>query len=611
MTSNAPSATPARPLSLQWLGPVVIVSAFVLAALLSWRKWPNPLIDFGLQLYLPWKISTGSVLYRDISYLTGGPLSQYLNGIVFSLSGVSLTSLIIANLLLTALLVLAIYRSFLAASDTLTATTISLAVVLAFAFAQYDDIGNYNFITPYCHELFHGLVLSVVAIGFLSAWLAKQRLPFAAAAGLCFGLVFLTKPEIFLALALCAATAFSLAWLTTKRPKFLLQSLAAFLGASLLPFLGFLLYFHRFEDWSASFRSVVFAWVPLLQSSVTQGFYYRWCLGLDNPGFHIKWMLTHFTAVVFLVVLYAALFHKKPASRIVPLLFIAPLLALASRFDWTNCGRSLPLLSLVSCFLLALGWRRLGLEKPPVFPLLWAVFAFALLAKLGLFCRIWHYGFVLAMPAFVSAIYLLLWLLPNYLEARYGIQRQLFRATVWLTLIVGLGFLFAQSILHYQRRTFSVGQGGDRIVALDPKINPTAPAFQAALAWLQTNTPADATLAVLPEGVMLNYLSRRANPARYFVWNPAETEFFSQAAMTDAFERYGPDYVMLIDRDAKEYGVKPFGQEDRFGGELLRWLRQHYEPVWVLGNEPLQDAGFGIKLLKKLPPAASPKTNQS
>ena len=45
---------------------------------MSWRKWPDPLIDFGRELYLPWRLANGAVLYRDVDDFYG-PLSQYLN----------------------------------------------------------------------------------------------------------------------------------------------------------------------------------------------------------------------------------------------------------------------------------------------------------------------------------------------------------------------------------------------------------------------------------------------------------------------------------------------------------------------------------------------------
>ena len=69
--------------------------------------------------------------------------------------------------------------------------------------------------------------------------------------------------------------------------------------------------------------------------------------------------------------------------------------------------------------------------------------------------------------------------------------------------------------------------------------------------------------------------------------------------MTTTFERNPPDYVMLIHRDAAEYGANYFGQRPEFGLELMQWIRKNYEPVYLVGHEPLQDSHFGISILKR------------
>lgn len=51
-------------------------------AYISWGKWPDPLIDFGRELYLPWRITQGAVLFKDEMHLYG-PLSPYLNSLFF------------------------------------------------------------------------------------------------------------------------------------------------------------------------------------------------------------------------------------------------------------------------------------------------------------------------------------------------------------------------------------------------------------------------------------------------------------------------------------------------------------------------------------------------
>ncbi len=78
----------------------MVALVFVMSAALTWRKWPDVLIDFGTQLYIPWRILNGAVLYRDLFYFAGGPFSQYFNALLFKIFGVSFFTLIAANLIL-------------------------------------------------------------------------------------------------------------------------------------------------------------------------------------------------------------------------------------------------------------------------------------------------------------------------------------------------------------------------------------------------------------------------------------------------------------------------------------------------------------------------------
>src|SRR5262249_50725176 len=114
------------------------------------------------------------------------------------------------------------------------------------------------------------------------------------------------------------------------------------------------------------------------------------------------------------------------------------------------------------------------------FPLLWSIFGLGLLAKLGFFSRIWHYGFILAMPAFGAAIFLLLRCLPGVLE-RFGVRRNLFRATVWLLLITAFLRLFVQSQNVLSTKTLAVGNGEDKVWTFNGKSQPAGPAVQSAL----------------------------------------------------------------------------------------------------------------------------------
>jgi len=584
-------------------GFAIIAAVFVTLTVKTWRKWPDLVVDFGAQLYMPWQISTGAVLYRDVHYLAGGPLSQYYHALLFKIFGVSFLTLVVSNLLVLALMLAVIYFCFYRCSDQLTALTACVAVLVAFAFAHYTTIGIFNYITPYSAEVVHGLVLSILTVALLARWFETDDPKPVMAAGICVGLALLTKPDMFLALVLTLTAAAAMHWWTKRKTKFLCRSLALLAGAAALPPFAFFLGFLCVEDFSQSVQSIFAAWIPLLTTSAAHNQFYRWCLGLDAPWVHWHQTLHQFLALAGIVVASAALGWRKIPLPLAVVLFLAGacgLIKISWDFNWFNCGHCL---SLVCLTLLAfLVWRgvKSGWEPPVVFALLWTVWSVALLAKLGLFCRIWHYGFALAMPAFVAGIYLILWALPRQLEA-WGIRPVFFRGLLWLMLLPGLTRLTQASLQLYSDKTAPIGSGSDTIIAFNPHFRPVDAVVAQALSWVETNMPPSATLAVLPQGAMLNYLSRHINPCGYIAWNPPEVAAFGMDKMTDALEAHPPDYVIELFVNYGEYGETVFGQEKHFGQDAQRWIDGHYELVCLLGHDWLKDNQFGIKILKKNP----------
>jgi hypothetical protein len=559
-----------------WCGGAIIALVFVVLTVDTWRKWGDAAIDFGVQLYLPWKISTGTVLYRDVAYLTGGPLSQYYHALLFRVFGVSVLTLVISNLVLLAVLLAIVYSSFYRASNLMTAFAAAAAFLLVFAFANYTPIGIFNYVTPYSEELLHGLVLSALMLAALSQWLTEKMIAAAALAGFCAGLILLTKPEIGLG-ALAALVAAVILGRQCPRKGWLIL-----LAAAAVPLLSFLIYFGRLENFPNALRHVFWAWVPVLTHSLAGDPFYRWCLGLDAPAYHLQEIGEQFFGLAAFIAVSVVIFRAVAATCWARPVFVAACLVtvvLAWRYPWRYSGYTLPPLMLVLLAMLLWRWRREGLQRANVFPILWTVFSLVLLAKLGLFARIWHYGFALAMPAFLAAVYLLLWELPEALRA-YRVQPLYLRTVLAVGIFVGCAQLIRISQYTYSRRDVSVAADGDRVLLMNPAILPSGAGLAATLQWVQNNTPPDSTIAVLPEGVMLNYLSRRANPAGYLRWNTAELAVFGQENMNAAFTNHSPDYVILLERDMREFGVRPFGEEDRFGLKLMQWIRLHYKPIY-------------------------------
>jgi hypothetical protein len=285
-------------------------------------------------------------------------------------------------------------------------------------------------------------------------------------------------------------------------------------------------------------------------------------------------------------------------SRFVLLLLVSPLLAWAMTFNWLECGWPLPLLCLSACILII--WNYKTLDQPPVFPLLWSLFAFALLAKLGLFPRIWQYGFALAMPAFTSSIYLLFWLLPKLLEMKFGISSLQFRVIVGLILLIGFGSLLNLSQWAYEKKSQAVGANGDKIMTYNPNINfENSQAINDALQWTQNFMAPNATMAAIPQGIMLNYLARHADSTPCLYWDPNVMAVFGPSNMTAAFEKNPPDYVFVVEWKATDFNAGYFGSSPDFGFDLMQWIQRNYKVQQLYGDEPTKTGRFGIEILKR------------
>src|SRR5437763_13398227 len=89
-------------------GVLCLIALAIYFIAISWRKWPDPLVDFGRELYIPWRIANGEVLYRELGGHFG-PLAQYFDGLLFKICGPGLMVLVTANLVIFAIILLTFY----------------------------------------------------------------------------------------------------------------------------------------------------------------------------------------------------------------------------------------------------------------------------------------------------------------------------------------------------------------------------------------------------------------------------------------------------------------------------------------------------------------------
>jgi hypothetical protein len=576
--------------------PPALVASFAFAVLpMSWGKWPDVLVDFGQQLYVPWRLSEGDVLYRDVAYLHG-PLSQYVNALLFRLLGVGFWTLAWFNLATTALLVVLLYRLFERLGGVLSATVASLLFLSVFAFGQPLAIGNYNYVTPYVHEITHGAVLALAGIWALARLDETGRAAWAGAAGLFLGLAFLTKAETFAA-SLVADGVF-LVLLRARLPR---RALPAFAAAALGPPFASVLLFATALPTREALLATLGPFRPrVLLGGAAENVFFLEKMGLTQPGASLGATALAAAAYALLLVpaYLAARFVAARSARLAALLAAglaaATLAFFLPRIPWL--AFTLPF-ALVALAVAACAARRLARAGDPDdsrrerLRLVFAVFALALLPKILLTCVVVQYGFVLAMPVTLLAADSGVSLVPALIGARGGAPA-LFRGVVLVTLAAISLSLLALSSIRFGAKTVPVGSGRDAFLA-----DVRGLYVDAALAELARIRRPGETFAAVPEGSMLSYLARLPNPTPYTNLMPTEVTSFGEDAILAAFEARPPDLVAVVQKSTAEYGLPLFGTH--YAHRLGAFLDSRYEGVARLGAAPLRDERFGIAILRR------------
>ena len=603
MLANHLRESPASP----WPSYGFIVALATTMLWLGWRRWTHVIVDFGRELYVPWRLSIGEVLYRDVAYFNG-PLSPYFNSLVWRYLGASYLTLAWVNILLLGIVLWLLYRLLHQLGDRLSATIGCGLFLIIFALADLTRAGNYNFVTPYSHEMTHA---SLLALATLSVLIAYSRHPSSwrlGLTGLLLGMVFLTKAEFFAAAAAATLAVILVeTWREADSPSRLSSRALTVIGGFLLPLLAAWLLLLTVLSPGEALHGVLGTWPYLFLGQLGDLVFYRQGMGLDVPGEHLRKMLVWLVLyLAFLVPPIVVAWRTSPKARArrwvagaaalwTGVLFVL----LAPRFDLTDLPRPLPVVLLATLMITLTVQLRSRQGEPKTWQssgrLAFNVYALALLAKMALHPRFHTYGFALAMPAMMFLVVLLLHGLPSWID-RQGGYGPAFRlsALVWLTLIA---VVFSwPSMLVYGEKNLPFGKGADMFRIQDRFV-----VMQRLLHRLPSVIEPDETLVVLPEGVMINYQLRLQNPTPHINFMPPEMIMFGEEAIVAALEESPPNVIVLIKRSTMEYGYETLG--DGYGEALMDWVAARYPIIETLEDPAHRGDNFGKALILRGPVA--------
>ena len=588
-----PGSTGSPSSDARWLGPVVVIVATIAMVVWTWMCWPDPIFDFGGQLYTPWQITQGQQLYVDIAY-TNGPLSPHLNALWFTAYGVGLHTIVVANLAIIVILLLVLYRLGIIIGGHAAATLACLAFVGLFGFGQYatthNIIGSFNWVCPASHELTHGIVLAFLAVYCLWLYGNRHKVRWLAVSGLATGLVFLTAAHVSgPAIAGVGVALLAMLWVDRYAFGKSMRRIGVWMLGVLVPPTIALAMLSMSMAWSDAVRAVIGSWYYAFELTNTfDSPFLRSSFGLDSPQTNAMAVLEWFCRIVAVLGPAAVLatFGRaidKPRRWLVVLaaLGLGLPVALHWRGPWVwDLGRPLPLFLAVFLIttIVRLALRRAtGEPSKELIPRL-AILLFALfmLLRMLLNARMHGEGFALAMPAAIVLAMLAASSVPRWIRGHAG-----YVPIYGVVLLVG----FAVIVAAHLRATSQYMATKTHTVAADAdafRADRRGEAVNKAVSHIQAHTDETQTVAVMPEGAMLNYLARRKAPTPYIDLTPHELSLHKLKPVINAFVLNSPDMIVFVQRDTSGQGPGAFGGD--YAQSLTGWVKAQYERTEAAGE---------------------------
>lgn len=603
--------------SLRGLAWAVLAAVGFLGVAIGWDRGPDPLIDFGRELYVPWRLVEGDMLHRDIAWFNG-PLGPWLIEGWMRVFGVSLDALQALNAVIIAaaatLLALIVRRI---AGD-VGAWMGSFVFLAVFAVAQQETIGNYLFLAPYSHGITFGFVAGLASLWALTSAAeapAEQRARWLAAAGAFTGLAFLSKAEIFLGTSIGAGAALFALIEGLRGPKKRAAAAGFFALGFAVPLLAAGVRFARQIGIDETPLALAGTWPYAFNGEISSMPFYRKMRGTDDLGASLRRIgittagIAAFLSTLFLIAGQIGARWKRPPAAAAAAFGLALMLTGLAFLKAQIAWMLLPLTILAP--LLAAGafvrWRRArgeGEAAAHVAALGFCFFAAGLLPKVLFAPLARQYGFVLSVPGCLLAAVLLVVWIPDWLERRRKrsavenpspmLWAQ--RAAAAAAVLAFAGMNVHATRNQFKKKTVELGAGSDRIWSGRWRGEKLRHAFEDLQERLQ---PGD-ELLVLPEGIILNYLLRAKTPTRLVNFMAPELAMFEEAEIVVALGARPPAAVVLVHRPTDDYGFPFFGQG--YGESILHWVESRYRVDRQIGEAPFVPMSeskewFGVSIL--------------
>lgn len=539
----------------------------------TWAHWGSLTVDCGREMYVPWVLAEGKMLYRDVWYLYG-PAAPYFNSWLFRLFGAHLSTLYWAGSLSALLSAVFVYLAAMELSSWLMGWGAG-AVVLTQAF----HASIFSFPLPYSFASVYGCLMACVFLWLGVRGTRSESRFWVLGAGLAAAVALLLKIEFGAACYVALATLVAIRGVQRRSWKFFVKDLAATLpGIALCAYAA---------HWMMAIRGWEFLtqenWASWPTSFFMRTYGKAWLAtsGLSLTADVLKQTTQHI--LVFLAAvqgIHMLLSRQKPTGRIFMLralllafacVYLAMFVPWRDAIAWVFFPQEIPLYVAIAAVAAWWYFLRKPYSAGAAGIALLLTLAALLTLRMLLLLRTWGYSIFYDEPAILAFLLLAREAIPRTKRSRALLFAQEALLCIMCLTVALFGTRRVDSVfpadgkLQTERGTIKVSRS-------------MAVQYAAAIRFMQQKDAQREAVLSIPEDTSLYFFSGTHCPTRVVAFTPGAV---APGKMTDEVirevEQRNVRYLLWSNRIFPEYGAYRFGVD--FDKPLGEYFRSHYRRV--------------------------------
>lgn len=550
------------------------------------------LIDCGREAYFPEEMLKGKVLYKDIFNLFG-PLSYQINTVFYKLFGISLDSLRFAGVLNSILIIYLLYGI----SRLFTSEEISFATTLFIIISCVFNPWLFSYILPYAYAMVYALSAFLFSVLFLLLYFKTSKQIFVPLSWFSLGVSITSKYEYILYSILLFIITIYLLFKKKLLFKNVLYSLISFL---IVPLISFSILFLQGVKFADLFNHMVI--INKFAHSPTLNYFYKNYVGL-YPSKTLLILLCKFFIQFFIYfsILVSGLYFsfkltktnffdwKKLSLCMIILLFFSYSFSLYLIDKYAECFSWLPLFVFFILCVIFIKELKNKTEVSNGSYVLFTLISILASIKTFFYLDFYVYGTYAFPLLFIAFSIFIVEYLPNcfkFLDKKI-LQKSFF------TLIIVISFIYLITFIdELSSFTLVKSQQGDLYVP----INMAEPA-QKAIEYIKQNSIPEDKVWVIPEGIMLNFMTNHPSNGIYYNIIPPYIETYGEEKIISDTKKDPPEYIVINGRNTTDHGRGYICKD--YGFKICKYIEENYTQIND-GSRADKDSGvFYMTVYKK------------